>query len=258
MKFNHKLIMAAAMASLTVGANAATVLYSENFDGEGTAVGAYDDGMTTVDTVVGDIPSLQSTGISQGGNGTDTAWSLNDPGVGERGLRFGGGYNWAAGSNSATILAAGGFSISFDYTIAGTQDNWAAVRVGSGGENSGINWGGVTFGALARGNGQMETWDDGASNNDGTATAGATRSAQFLYTFNSWNAGTTVNFTGIIDGNTIMTDTFTWDASNDMKIVFTGSSAGSLVDNIVITAVPEPSAALLGGLGLLVLLRRRR
>jgi hypothetical protein len=256
MKFNRNLIMAATLASFTVGANAATVLYSENFDGEGTAGNAYDDG-TTPETNVGSISTLQSTGISQGGNVGDTAWRLNGPLTGQNGLRFGGSDNWAVGSNSATILLAGGFSISFDYTVA-TESNWMAVRVGSGGENSNITAGDVTFGALARGNGQIETWDNAASDGFGLAGANVTRSAQFNYAFTSWAAGTTVTFTGIIDGNTIATDTFTWDASNDMKIIFTGIENGSTMDNIVVSTIPEPSAALLGGLGLLALLRRRR
>ncbi len=249
--------MAATLASFTIGANAATVLYSENFDGEGTAVDAYNDG-TTPEINLNGTPTLQATGISQGGNVGDSAWRLNGPGVGEKGLRFGGSDNWALGSNSATILLAGGFSISFDYTLA-TDSNWMGVRVGSGGENSAINAGDTTFGALARGDGRMETHDNGvASPSFGTAGANVTRSAQFNYAFTSWNAGTTVTFTGIIDGNTIATDTFTWDASNDMKIIFTGIETGSTMDNIVVSTIPEPSAALLGGLGLLALLRRRR
>jgi MYXO-CTERM domain-containing protein len=67
-----------------------------------------------------------------------------------------------------------------------------------------------------------------------------------------------VTFTGIVDGNTVATDTFTWDASDDMKIVIAGAVDGTLVDNIQVSTIPEPSAALLGGLGLLALLRRRR
>jgi hypothetical protein len=67
-----------------------------------------------------------------------------------------------------------------------------------------------------------------------------------------------VTFTGIIDGNTVATDTFTWDASNDMKIVFGGYSSGTTVDNIVLSTIPEPSAALLGSLAILGLLRRNR
>jgi hypothetical protein len=257
MKLKHTPLAALLAITITVGANAATVLYSENFNGEGTAGDAYNDG-TTPETNVGSIGILQSTGVSQGGNAGDTAWSLNDPGTGERGLRFGNGYNWATGSNATTILLAGGFSVAFDYTVAGDAENWMAVRVGSGGENSAVNATDVTFGALARGDGRMQTFENGAADSFGTATVGATRSARFNYAFTSWAAGTTVTFTGIIDGNTVATDTFTWDAANDMKIVFAGYPGGALVDNIVVSTIPEPRAALLGGLGLLALLRRRR
>jgi MYXO-CTERM domain-containing protein len=236
------------------------LLYSENFDREGNTGGAYDDG-TSPETNVGNIGVLQSTGISQGGNSLDTAWSTTTSvGPGVNGLRFGseGGYNWATGANSAIILAAGGFSISFDYAIPTNDSEWIGVRVGSGLENIAINAAGVTFGALARGNGAMETFDDGNGQGFGTEGLNATRSAQFNYAFTSWAAGTTVTFTGIIDGNTVATDTFTWDASDNMKIVLAGSVNGNLVDNIQVSTIPEPSAALLGGLGLFALLRRRR
>ena len=106
----------------------------------------------------------------------------------------------------------------------------------------------------------MQTFDNGAFNGFGTGTAFGTRNVQFQYAFNSWNAGTTVTFTGIMDGNTIATDTFTWDATNDMKIVLSGYDANTTIemDNLVVSTIPEPSAALLGGLGMLALLRRRR
>lgn len=247
-----------AIYGMTLTAHAATVLYSENFDGEGTASNSYNDG-TTPETNVGSIDALQSTGASQGGNAGDTAWSVGNTSS-TNGLRFGseGGYNWATGANSSTILLAGGFSIAFDYTVTGDPTNWMGVRVGSGGENSQINAGDVTFSALARGDGRIQTFDNGAADDFGAASAAATRSAQFFYAFNSWDAGSTVTFTGIIDGNTVATDTFTWDASNDMKIVFGGYSSGTTVDNIVLSTIPEPSAALLGSLAILGLLRRNR
>jgi len=257
MKIKSFTLAALAACTIIVGANAATVLYSENFNGEGTAVGVYDDG-TTPEINFGSIGILQSTGASQGGNAGDAAWSLSNSGIGQNGLRFGNGYNWATGLNAATILLAGGFSVAFDYTVAGDAENWMAVRVGSGGENSFVNAADVTFGALARGDGRMQTFENAAADSFGTATVGATRSARFNYEFTSWAAGATVTFTGIIDGNTVATDIFTWDATDDMKIVFAGYADGTLVDNIVVSAIPEPSSALLGGLGLLALLRRRR
>lgn len=239
--------------------HAATVLYSENFNGEGTFVGAYNSG-TTPEINVGSIPTLQSTGVGQGGNAGDTAWSVNSPGTGAKGLRFGGspGYNWATGANAATILAAGGFSVSFDYNVTADPMSWASVRVGSGAEGSDVNAADVTFGVLARANGLMQTFENSAPNDFGTATTVGVHTAQFNYAFNSWASGTTVTFTGIIDGNTIATDIFTWDASDNMKIVFSADQTGTLIDNIQVSTIPEPSAALLGGLGMLCLLRRRR
>ena len=67
-----------------------------------------------------------------------------------------------------------------------------------------------------------------------------------------------MNFTGFVDGVQIGTDTFTWNGTNDVKIVFGGRVNGSLTDNIQISAIPEPSAALLSALGVVTLLRRRR
>jgi hypothetical protein len=63
-------------------------------------------------------------------------------------------------------------------------------------------------------------------------------------TDNVWEAGT----------NAIFTLTFSGGATS----TGTGGGQETLVDNIGITIVPEPSALLLGALGMLGLLRRRR
>jgi hypothetical protein len=44
----------------------------------------------------------------------------------------------------------------------------------------------------------------------------------------------------------------------DLKFAYSGGSGTISIDNMVITAIPEPAAALPGSLGLLTLLRRRR
>jgi hypothetical protein len=244
------------LASILVGlsfgtSHAQTILYSENFDGEGTASNAYNDG-TTPEVNVGSIGTLQSTGASQGGNVGDTAWRFNAGSVinGANGLRFGpaaaGQHNWATGANSATILAAGGFSISFDFDLAGNgvAADWFSVRVGSGGENSGVAFVGVDFAALIRGNGQVTTFEEGAQDDFGTATAVAPRSVVFNYAFDSWDAGATVNFTASVDGTPVATDSFTWNNSNDVKIVFGGRVTGSLIDNIVISTLGTAPAGI--------------
>ena len=63
-------------------------------------------------------------------------------------------------------------------------------------------------------------------------------------TDNIWEAGTSAIFTLSFSGGDISTGT--------------GGGQETLVDNIGITVIPEPSAMLLGSLGMLGLLRRRR
>lgn len=54
------------------------------------------------------------------------------------------------------------------------------------------------------------------------------------------------------------------NTASNLYVAFNAGVSGNgnfqqpLIDNVLVTSVPEPSAALLGGLGLLALLRRRR
>jgi hypothetical protein len=74
--------------------------------------------------------------------------------------------------------------------------------------------------------------------------------------FNSDGANDTVKM--FVGG--VLTNTFTGLDLNpaDQFISFHANSSVANIDNLSITAIPEPSAALLGGLGALALLRRRR
>lgn len=261
MKPLRKTLSLALLFSLPIGTcGAATLLFSENFNDE---PGNYNGG-TGTDTNVGGIGLLQSTGTAQGSNTAKTAWQFSSGGNGggSNGLRFGaeGGYNWATGANAALIIADGGFSISYDFDLAGLgdADDWMSVRVGNGPENTGIDNPSVDFGVLTRGDSRMETFESGVGNGYGTMSAAAPHNFKLVYAFNSWAAGSVVNFTGFVDGVQIATDTFTWNGTDNVKIVFGGRVDGSLTDNIQISTIPEPSAALLSALGVLALVRRRR
>ncbi len=240
---------------------AATLLYSENFNNEAASY----NGGTTPETNVGGIGVLQSSGTAQSSNGTSTAW-LFSPGLaagGQNGLRFGAspGYNWATGANAALILADGGFSVSYNFNLngLGAADDWMSVRVGNGGENIAINAPSVDFGVLTRGDGRMETFDSSATGQGlGTASTPAPHNFTLVYAFNSWAMGSTVNFTGFVDGVQIGTDTFDWNGTNNVTIFFGGRVAGSLIDDIQIRTIPEPSAVMLSGFCALGFLRRRR
>ena len=235
------MIVFAALVGFALSSQA-EVLYSENFDGEGGAA-AYDDG-TTPEVNVGNMGVLQTTGgASQGGNGGDTAWLVAASAVnGADGLRFGTNDNWATSANSAAILAGGGFSISYDDDKNGGDSQWTCVRVGSGDENGIFNSADLT--ALTGFAGEMATYDDGAGSpwfgGGGTKTA---YSIELKYEFDSWAADTTVKCTGYVDGQEVMTDTFTWNADNDVKIVFAANREGNLIDNIVVSSFPPPDTS---------------
>lgn len=263
--------LACLMFALPAGTSgAATVLYSENFNSEATP--NYNAGTTPEINFGALIGVLQSSGTGQGGNAGNTAWQFSSglaggaAGGGSNGLRFGTGpgFNWASGAIAALIVADGGLSVSYDFDLAGlgSDDDWMSVRVGNGAENIGVNNANVDYGVLTRGDGRMETFEGGGPslnvNALGTASARAVHNFTLQYAFTSFDAGSTVTFTGFVDGVQIGTDTFTWNATNNVTIFLGGRVNGSLIDNVQVSTIPEPSAALLSGLGILALIRRRR
>lgn len=91
-------------------------------------------------------------------------------------------------------------------------------------------------------------------------SAGATLSVRFSGISN-FNTGSTVTYEAFINGGTaVKTGTFNWSGTNENYLnVFSNYTHNSgTLDNYSVTVIPEPSAALLGGLGMLALLRRRR
>src|SRR5687768_9676373 len=99
-------------------------------------------------------------------------------------------YSWAAGTTGASILAAGGFSVSFDYApVDNTSTNWISFQVGTVNADSG-NLTNDDYGILFRQNGNTERFDNGVNLGAGgafTATPGGVlRSVRIDYFFNSF------------------------------------------------------------------------
>ena len=199
---------------------------------------------------------------------------------------------WLTGSTLASVslehnftenAGVGGYT-SISFTVdpitasLGTSSNWAAITLGAGDNSSYGSSGtgargqfitnaGAHFGILFRDNGGYQVFNGSSGvasgTYDATPTVGTTHAVE-------------VRITGLVDGNA-------WDGSGDSQIdvyvdggltpFFTYTKTGGYTDNFItlesfggnsqfddfqIAVVPEPSVALLGGLGLFGWMRHRR
>lgn len=164
----------------------------------------------------------------RGGEITGTSW--ND--VVEDLITARNGTGTGAGDMSITLT---GLSVGHTYTLTGWHNDSYPINEGFASTVGYAVTPSITLGTL------VGLADAGASTNHrpgaGPGTSGAWDDADFN--------------TSVIS--------FTSDGSGNATILLTGDSASNfLVLNGLQLSVPEPSAALLGGLGMLILLRRRR
>jgi hypothetical protein len=271
----------AALAALTLAgpASAATLLFSDNFN-TAQAGAAFNDGPSLTADQSGTAATQTYTTVGanfafQRGNGGN--WLMHASGA-----VFGSGTNMAGSLNydiaaAANSQAAGNqaLSISFNMNVAGSAGGdttlWTSFTVG-GGQNPFVNNAGVGFSSLFRDNGGTQQFSNTTLNLAGEASLigdSATFTDGQLITFvlsdatgsgSAFLAANGANDVVKMYVNGSLTNTFTGlnlDAS-DQFISFNAAGTETYIDNLSITAVPEPGAALLGGLGVLALLRRRR
>jgi hypothetical protein len=254
--------------TFSTAAEAQVLLFSDNFN---TADTTNFDGAPLTGRLGGSVGGtetvLRSWGTQQQ---IDTNQALLPLG-GDTGLRFElatgvfgatNRYDWAAGSAGASILAAGGFSVSFDWIPVGnTTTNWISFQVGTVNADSG-NLTNDDYGILFRQNGNTERFDNTVNLGAGgafTATAGGVpRSIRIDYLFNSFADGATVNAISSVNGVQVASDSFTWDSNGGaMRMEIGNNDPGNRVDNVTVSTVPEPSAAAILALCSLALANRR-
>jgi hypothetical protein len=79
------------------------------------------------------------------------------------------------------------------------------------------------------------------------------------YSLDSFADGTTVGLVANVDGIEVFNESsFTLDNNNGELYFEIGNLESTLLDNVTISSIPEPSTVLLTALGLAGLVRRRR
>jgi hypothetical protein len=277
----HQIPTIAALAVLTIASptSASTLLFADNFNtpqggaafNDGTSLTADQSGTAATKTYTTSGANfayqrgnggkwLMHASGAVGGSGTDMKGSLN--------------YDIAAAANSQA-LGNQSLSISFNMNVAGSGGNdttlWTSFTIGT--QNPFVNSNTVGFSSLFRDNGATQQFSNTTLNQSNEANMiGETAINSFLdgelFTFlisDSTGTGSAFTNNGATDivkmyfGATLIT-TFTNLnlGTDDQYISFHAYNTETYIDNLSITAVPEPSAALLGGLSVLALLRRRR
>jgi hypothetical protein len=198
-------------------------------------------------------------GAYQRGNGGTWLMYAGAGGFGSTSMQGSLNYDIAAAANTLGLA----LEISFNMSVSSgaTAADWTSFTIGT--QNPFVNAGSVGFSSLFRDNGGTQQFSNGTE-----IGASATFTDNQLITFllsDSTGAGSAFTSNGSTDVvkmyvNGSLTSTFTGLNldTNDQFISFHANNTVANIDNLRITAVPEPSAALLGGLSVLALLRRRR
>ncbi len=253
-----------ALVALTLAdpSSAATLLFADNFNDDPNNVAAtFNDNLAS--TQSGTIGVTSYTIGSGTGNAVQHSNSsemlladFNGSNVGRVSLNN----NFASQANALDQVLVFSFQLK---TVSGFTDSteWGSFTVGSS-QNPFITGG--TAGILFRQNGGTESWVGGSN------ATGPSWSADDIITVTlSGTGGVGSAFDG---GGSVAnikvggTDVGTWTLAQQTDAYLTfgiagGASPGAAIfkiDNLSVNAIPESSTALLGGIGLLALLRRRR
>lgn len=266
-----KTYLAAVAAISLAGPASATVILTDNFNTaqDGSNInnqpGLSNDQGGTLDPVTYSISSSRSWSVRRGF--TDGGNYVSEMAVIGNGTAYGDLATWNAYSslnyNFASIANPNDFILELEFNVksfAGTDStDWGSIQFGSA-QNAWVLDPGNTLGLLFRDNG-------GIDNIGGTGSSASFTDGSLIKLMLSNSAGTGSAFNSdgstdvvklFVDGSLAATYTGLNFTAADGYITFAAHNANLAVDNLKISTIPETSTTLLGGLGALALLRRRR
>ena len=169
-------------------------------------------------------------------------------------------HNFATDANNLNQALEIKFNLDVNDSAA---NSWfGTIALGASKNLYSVNNAGNQFSSLFRDNGQTQQFSDGALVGD-NAFQFADNDLITLVLSDTAGIGSAFSGNGSVAKmyvNSVLKATYTdlGLGANDGYLSFEARGTKAYYDNLVISAIPEPSAALLGGLGMLALLRRRR
>ncbi len=174
-------------------------------------------------------------------------------------------FDWSAGAGGADILAAGGFTVSFNWTAGDTTSgNWIFLTLGNGGD---ISYSSLRVlnsttenGILFKNTGVEQIFNSGSGAGGGSYTpAGTSHVVDVTYNLSSWAVGSPVAMSATVDGNAVGSTTFNLNGTSGQYLdVGTYGNANNNISNFNVSTVPEPGTFSLLGSGFLLLAGLRR
>lgn len=262
----------------TVPVSAATTLFSDNFNVANNTLDAAAQGPnrytgllagTTESHAALAQSNIINQQISSTGGGTAIRF-VESANLSNR-------INFASGASGSAIVSGGGFLLELDRVQSVTSnDNWVGIGVGGvvPGGDAWIADGALDFGFLLRNNGNAQRFDNGISADIASAVTPTLTTQHYRFQFlldplapNPFADGASVTVSASINGAPISVGpggqtsyTFQWAGNGgNIQIEYFWEAPGGTLDNLSISAIPEPSITALGALaGITALGRRRR
>jgi hypothetical protein len=282
----HACILAAGLfiAAGVGSAGAQTLVYQDTFPGtsqnldsapttgiiglDGSSGGALPQSAAVESTIDGSGDLNLAT---PGGNSTGDTGYIRFDTVGSSSTL----YNWATSPAASAIIAAGGMTVSFDWTANNTTSNdWLYFATGADPSDSfgygyaNVIWSSKTAsGIILENNGEVQTFHSSSTAvlSGSFTPTGDSHVVTLTYDFTSWAAGAPVTLTATVDGNTLISnDSFVWNAAESGSNFFNlgtyqeTNKVSNFQINTNTAAVPEPATSAVVCLGIAGLFAWRR
>lgn len=281
---NHAMTLAAAATLFATAAASGQVLLSDSFNrtsGSNTTGSLLSSFGTNDNAYGGTLNAGYVTSLTRGGNAQQTVEDADGDGSGEGALR-----NGSVGLTNLNLVTAAPLGFIIDVELDRDPANTTGtgfvalalgadlglLTTGSPGFNQGVifpNAAGVDLGVVFQQDpvnnatsslGLLEFFDNGTSLGsvvlpDETAPIDLRLTVAAPLGYDNGDLATLV---ASVNGVPLFTSPFTFDGSNSGRLAFTSNLVPGLIDDLVISQIPEPATLGLLGLGGLALARRRR